>query len=118
MLTASSYIKELADRLNNIESQMGQQQSMAHPDVQYMQGLQDDSMAQLSDFSPPPGAQMTRKRTLSMSENRYLREQPYAPARNNVEWATEQHRQLGQNAGGMPHPQTPQQIQAELRAPL
>jgi hypothetical protein len=62
-----SYIKELAERLNTLESQM--QPSMAHTDMQY-NGMQDVSSPRgYQEFSPPiDSSLLSRKRTYSMSE--------------------------------------------------
>ena len=62
-----SYIKELAERLNTLESQM--QPSMAHTDIQY-NGMHDVSSPRgYQEFSPPiDSSLLSRKRTYSMSE--------------------------------------------------
>lgn len=63
----SSYIKELAERLNTLESQM--QPPLTHQDMQY-QGMNEVSSPRgYHEFSPPiDGGLLGRKRTFSMSE--------------------------------------------------
>lgn len=62
-----SYIKELAERLNTLESQM--QPPLTHQDMQY-HGMNDVSSPRgYHEFSPPiDGSLLGRKRTFSMSE--------------------------------------------------
>jgi hypothetical protein len=62
-----SYIKELAERLNTLESQM--QPPLTHQDMQY-QGMNEVSSPRgYHEFSPPMDASLLgRKRTFSMSE--------------------------------------------------
>lgn len=60
------YIKELAERLNTLESQM--QPSMSHADMQYQMN-EVSSPRGYQEFSPPmDGSLLSRKRTFSMSE--------------------------------------------------
>lgn len=71
-MTFCRYIKELADRLNSLESQLNPNVHMNQPDASYMQpGSLDPGRQRLGDqqdFSTPPQAHMSRKRTFSMSE--------------------------------------------------
>ncbi|KKA25793.1 C6 finger domain protein [Rasamsonia emersonii CBS 393.64] len=64
---SKGYIKELAERLNTLESQM--QPSMAHHEMQYQPMNDVSSPRGYHDFSPPmDGSLLGRKRTYSMSE--------------------------------------------------
>lgn len=76
-----SYIKELAERLNTLESQM--QPPMAQQDMQY-QGMSEISPPRgYHEFSPPiDGNLLGRKRTFSMSEGIHglpLTQPPFTP---------------------------------------
>ncbi|KAH8705005.1 putative C6 finger domain protein [Talaromyces proteolyticus] len=64
---SKGYIKELAERLNTLESQM--QPGLPHQDMQY-QGINEVSSPRAyHEFSPPmDGSLLGRKRTFSMSE--------------------------------------------------
>ncbi|KAL1998810.1 hypothetical protein VTN02DRAFT_5538 [Thermoascus thermophilus] len=63
---SKGYIKELAERLNTLESQM--QPSMSHADMQYQMN-EVSSPRGYQEFSPPmDGSLLSRKRTFSMSE--------------------------------------------------
>ncbi|CRG84074.1 Glucose transport transcription regulator RGT1 [Talaromyces islandicus] len=64
---SKGYIKELAERLNTLESQM--QPPLTHQDMQY-QGMNEVSSPRgYHEFSPPiDGSLLGRKRTFSMSE--------------------------------------------------
>ncbi|TKA68036.1 hypothetical protein B0A49_10611, partial [Cryomyces minteri] len=72
---SKGYIKELADRLNQLENHIAPQnmhQQQPQSDMGYLHGLQQEDgmvrgLEQLRDFSPPSGA-FPRKRTHSMSE--------------------------------------------------
>ncbi|KAK5162456.1 hypothetical protein LTR04_003710 [Oleoguttula sp. CCFEE 6159] len=72
---SKGYIKELADRLNQLENHIAPQnmhQQQPQSDMGYLHGLQQEDgmvrgLEQLQDFSPPSGA-FPRKRTHSMSE--------------------------------------------------
>ncbi len=112
---AYSYIKELADRLNTLETQLGPQgQHMHQADLQYMRTLADEGMAQhmgeAQDYSPPRGPQLPRKRTYSMSEEgMFSKEHPYAPARQagSGAWSAEPPRHLPHPGSGLGPTQTP-----------
>lgn len=92
---SKGYIKELADRLNNLESQFGQGQIPSHHlaagEAPYMQAFNDDSLGQRlaegPEFSPPPGSG-GRKRTHSVSEGQYGRENGayLATLRQDAQW--------------------------------
>lgn len=63
----SRYIKELAERLNTLESQM--QPPMGQQDMQYQPMNDVTSPRDYQEFSPPlDGSLLGRKRTYSMSE--------------------------------------------------
>lgn len=81
LMPFDSYIKELADRLETVESQLvtvesqlqlqiaENQQLRRQSELSYVPGMPDGAISQLQDFSPSePGSQFTRKRTHSMSE--------------------------------------------------
>lgn len=63
----NSYIKELAERLHTLESQM--QPAMVHPDMPYQTMNEVSSPRAYQDFSPPIDAgPIGRKRTYSVFE--------------------------------------------------
>lgn len=73
----SSYIKELADRLNNLEAtlnpgaahQQTHQQAQQHAaDIEYLQNLNDQGLAALQEYSPALGSHYARKRTHTDSD--------------------------------------------------
>jgi hypothetical protein len=66
-LDVKRYIKELADRINSLESQI--QPTMPHQDVAYQPMHEDTSPRAYQEFSPTVENQLlSRKRTYSMSE--------------------------------------------------
>lgn len=86
------YIKELADRLNTLESQIANPHapSGSQYDISYV-GMGDQSMTGLSDIQTP--TQYQRKRTHSMSEGI---QEPYGPShRPNMGWSGQDASQRG-----------------------
>lgn len=111
---SKGYIKELAERLNSLESQLNTPQGQ--PQQQQQQGLPsstpDFQMQMYSDLEPQmrdgsPSHSQSRKRTHSMSEQANInimpRENSYAQARppNNA-WSPETSRQLPPLAAMVP----------------
>jgi hypothetical protein len=96
-LTSDSYIKELADRLNTLESQIGGNPQNIDYDIPL--GLRDQN---IENVQTPTARAYTRKRTHSMSEGP---QDPYGPAhRPNMGWSgqetiqTDQHSLNGANS--------------------
>lgn len=119
---SKGYIKELADKINTLESRLGppafgnqapaQQVEQGYP-AQYSQGYEPGSNgaeAGRGEYAEP-NAQMGRKRTHSMSErngpngsyNQYINENPFRPQQVNA-YTQQDQRQLPRLASSVGHP--------------
>lgn len=65
LLTKASYIKELADRLNTLETQIQNPHTPSQSGYEYL-GMSDQNLGGLPDLGTP--SHFARKRTHSMSE--------------------------------------------------
>lgn len=113
---SKGYIKELADKINTLESRLGPTYGNAMADQgyggQYANEFSMHDPEQRNDYAQPT-ADMGRKRTHSMSERGGLpyADSPYAPARQSANaWGQDGPRQLpplSQSMSGIRNPQTP-----------
>ena len=100
-----SYIKELADRLNNLES------SMQSGEIQYTPMQHDGTPPQgQEEYSPPPNGGSSRKRTYSTISNDFGASiQNHRPS---VSWNPQEPQR---NIPPGPYPATPDQSQIGYR---
>lgn len=122
---SKGYIKELADKINTLESRLGppafgnqappQHMEQGYP-TQYSQGYEPSANgadAGRGEYAAP-SAPMGRKRTHSMSERngpngsygQYVNESPYRPQQATT-WAQQDQRQLPPLTSSLGHPHTP-----------
>jgi hypothetical protein len=89
-MTCSRYIKELADRLQNLERDMQAGGSGEIPSQQYLQHHDSPLQRRGSDeLSPPPNTELpSRKRTYSSVSNEF--NTPYQPHRGSTAWAPQE----------------------------
>lgn len=82
-----SYIKELADKLTRLEESIAPrhlqyQQNSQPADLSYIHGLPDSALTQLQEFATSTATPLTRKRTISVSDESH--EQYGAPQRSTL----------------------------------